>query len=197
MDITGITSIDRKEAFRYMGFRGKTPDKSFLALVDECEKEILKVARPKCVFRIFDILSRDEGIHLDGASLVLTGHNIQNLLKNSSRAAVFAVTLGAGVDVLIRRMETKDVTLGFITDFLASAMVEQLCDRTEEEILKNIDEGKRLTTRFSCGYGDLPLSLQKDFLASLNASRQIGLCVTDTSIMTPRKSVTAVAGVLD
>lgn len=197
MEIKGIDKIDRDEAFRYMGFRGKKPSESYLALADRCESELLSAAEPRCVFRVFDISKAPAGIALDGSSLILTGQSVRRLLKDSEQAAVMAVTLGSAVDELIRRNEAEDITLGFITDMMASAMVEQVCDITEEEILKRLSGEKKLTARFSCGYGDLPLSLQPNFLDSLNAQKLIGVCCTDTCIMTPRKSVTAVAGIIE
>ena len=51
-----------------------------------------------------------------------------------------------------------------------------------------------MTDRYSPGYGDLPLTLQPQLLSLLDAARQIGLTLTDTCLMTPRKSVTALFG---
>ena len=39
------------------------------------------------------------------------------------------------------------------------------------------------------------LTVQGEFLALLDAPRRLGLCATGSSILTPRKSVTAVIGV--
>lgn len=194
MDLHGIKSINKREAFRYMGFKKTEPDARFLSLADDCEQIVLEAANPKLVFRVFDILSREDKIILSDTKLALPGQQIKNLLKDSNRCCVFAATLGVSVDALIRRLEIKDITLGFIADNLASALVEQICDKAEDVIKTSLDNAT-LTPRFSCGYGDLPLSLQGDFLSALNAQCKIGLTVTDTLIMTPRKSVTAVLGI--
>ena len=45
--------------------------------------------------------------------------------------------------------------------------------------------------------GDWPISLQPLLAETLDTARQIGLYVTDTYLMTPRKSVTALLGVSD
>ena len=196
MELNRIESINKREAFRYMGFKNnKSPDKHFLALTDECEKMVLDSAKPKLIYKIFDITSScDDKETLKDTKLVLVGKNITELLKESERCCVFAATLGVTVDALIRRLEISDITLGFIADNLASALIEQVCDNAQDTIKKSLDNA--LTTpRFSCGYGDLPLSLQVDFLSALDAQNKIGLTVTDTMIMTPRKSVTAVFGI--
>ena len=54
--------------------------------------------------------------------------------------------------------------------------------------------GRFLTDRFSPGYGDLPLSLQADFLRATDAGRKLGITVNDSFLMTPCKTVTAVIG---
>ena len=59
------------------------------------------------------------------------------------------------------------------------------------------EEGLLLTDRFSPGYGDLPLKLQIGLCAALNTSRRIGLTVTPSLILVPRKSVTALLGIAD
>ena len=57
-------------------------------------------------------------------------------------------------------------------------------------------QGKLLgPRRFSPGYGDVPLSLQRDVLAVLDAQRKLGITLSDTFFMTPCKSVTAFVGI--
>ena len=59
---------------------------------------------------------------------------------------------------------------------------------------KAAEEGLSLTSRFSPGYGDMPLSQQRLFVTLLDTPRKIGLTTTPAFILTPRKSVTAVLG---
>ena len=56
------------------------------------------------------------------------------------------------------------------------------------------EQGWQLTARFSPGYGDLPLDCQAQFCATLDAARRIGLTVSSSGLLLPRKSVTAVIG---
>lgn len=194
MNLTKINEINKREAYRYMGFKNTLPDENFISLTEKYEQEVLKAAKPRFVYRIFDIASRENGIHLNGTSLVLQGENIKALVKECPHVAVFAATLGTGIDLLIRQLEATDITYGFIADNLASALIEQVCDKVEEEIISALGD-VTLTARFSCGYGDLPLESQGEFLKSVDAQNKIGLCMTDTLIMIPRKSVTAVMGI--
>lgn len=49
--------------------------------------------------------------------------------------------------------------------------------------------------RFSPGYGDLPINMQKDIFAALDCPRKIGLSLNESLLMSPSKSVTAIIGV--
>ena len=60
-----------------------------------------------------------------------------------------------------------------------------------------IKENETITFRYSPGYGDLPLDIQSDFLKSINAEKLIGLTVSSHNLLMPRKSVTAVIGIID
>lgn len=83
-----------------------------------------------------------------------------------------------------------------ILDACGSAWVETGCDMAQAEIAERFAP-RFLTDRFSPGYGDLPLSLQPAVLGALDAERRLGIHLSDSFLMTPAKSVTAVIGVAD
>ena len=95
----------------------------------------------------------------------------------------------------VRRAGVGDVAAQAAADALASALTEQVCDAAESRLRAlAAAEGLYLTGRFSPGYGDWPIAVQPRLAELLDAARRIGLCVTDTCLMLPRKSVTAVLG---
>ena len=59
------------------------------------------------------------------------------------------------------------------------------------------EQGKYIRPRFSPGYGDFSIQHQKAVLAMLEASKRIGVTMTDSYMLTPTKSVTAVIGIGD
>ena len=83
-----------------------------------------------------------------------------------------------------------------LTDAMAGAAIEQICNDFQEELQGRFPNMQQ-TMRYSPGYGDLPLSLQKDLLATLEAGKRIGLSVTESNMLTPLKSVTAIIGLRD
>ena len=108
---------------------------------------------------------------------------------------VFAATLGSTADRLIRTAEITNMAYALILDALASAMIEECCDNAEKELHEKIPGF--FTWRFSPGYGDYPLDVQSEIIRLLNADKRIGLTVTSSDILIPRKSVTALIGVSD
>ena len=111
-----------------------------------------------------------------------------------TRCVLLCVTLSAEADKLIRFYEAEGMEKALIADSLASAAVEQVCEIAEAEIQRQVGE-YHYTWRFSPGYGDFPLDIQGEFLKVLDAPARIGVNVTDSLILIPRKSVTAVMGV--
>ncbi len=85
---------------------------------------------------------------------------------------------------------------GIIVDACATTSIEEICDLIQDNILQQMSkEGKSLTMRYSPGYGDLDISANKDILQVLDAHKRIGVTVTNTGIMIPRKSVVALIGI--
>lgn len=116
---------------------------------------------------------------------------LATVLRDCECAYILAVTLGVDIDRLITKININSKADGFIIDALASAAVEGLADCVD----KIICEGNNTTKRFSPGYSDLPLEFQASLLSRLNAVHTIGVTLTDSFMMTPRKSITAVIGI--
>ena len=112
-------------------------------------------------------------------------------LCGCQEAYILGVTIGIKADMLIKRLEIASPAQAFITDALASAAAESLCELADDT-LRGV--GKK-PIRFSPGYGDLPLALQQDIFRVLDCPRRIGLTLNGSLLMSPSKSVTALIGV--
>ena len=190
-----LSQISKSEAARYMGVKG-TPDQAVAELLDRAEKIVREKIHPKYVYIETDVTFTDEGVVLGAMSVPLTGEDIKRHLRGCNKAILMAATLTQEADKLIRQAAVTNMAESLAIDCLCSAAVEQVCDRAEEEIFSRCSAPYR-TWRFSPGYGDLPLSLQSSLLLALNAQRRIGLTVTDSSLLIPSKSVTAIIGMSD
>ncbi len=186
-----LKAVDMPQAFRYMGMHGE-PDAQMLARAAMCEKRLLAAVAPRYVYCVCPIRHTAEGIQCDGTTLLLTGNDIAAHLADCTRAVLLCATLSSGADTAIRTAGAADVLDGMMTDAMASALTEQLCDAAEAEILTAFPD-EYPTWRFSPGYGDLPLAVQEDFLRTVNAEKRLGVTHSG-SMLIPTKTVTAVIG---
>ena len=191
MPIT-LNQLNIDEVLRYMGCPPDRADPATRALAEDCAAQVLQTVTPRWTYRVFDLDFEEGGVRMGG--LLLPGEDLRTHLKGCERAALFCATLGAGADALIRRAESGDMARALALDCAAAAAVEEVCDQIELE-LQALFPGCSFPFRYSPGYGDLPLTLQGDLLALLDAPRRVGLTASASNILLPRKSVTAILGI--
>jgi 5-methyltetrahydrofolate--homocysteine methyltransferase len=178
-----LKEIDRTEALYYLGYRGSRPDTKTAEGLFYCEKMILSEISPAYVMKVIE---KDDP--------VLVGDDIEDFLCDSKKAVLFCATLGVGADRIIQKARLISPELQLISDALCNAAIEQVCDSVEDIIREKFD-GASLTNRYSPGYGDFPIEMQKEILRRLDAKKYIGVTCLDSFMMTPSKSVTAVVGI--
>jgi len=186
-----LTGIHRNEVLLYLGYRGGGLDPALAADIDRCEALLLTTARPRVVWRRFPLDT--EGVPM-GTEFYPAGEDVKRLLRGCTAMIVFAATLGAEAERLIRRAQAVDMADAVILDACGSAAVENVCDNLCADLADD-EAPLYLTDRFSPGYGDLPFSQQPDFCRLLDTERRIGVTLTDSGLMLPQKSVTALLGV--
>ena len=191
--------INKNEVLRYLGHKNQEIDDELNGLIELCIKEVQELTRPLYTYKIFDIeVIAENEIKVHGTNLLLKGKDIYNHLKDAKRCAIMAATLGISMDNKIRITGKMDMTKSFILDATATDMIEKVCDKAEAEIIEQAkSEGFKTNFRFSPGYGDLGMDIQGEIISILNANKILGLTTTTSSILIPRKSVTAIVGFLE
>ncbi len=184
--------IDIDEAVRYMGYRS-VPDEEQLKKIKKQAELLEKSLKPAVIYRIFDLDETFYGVKLKLSNITFAGEDIRRHLAGCEKCVLLCATAGLKADELIRRAQTEDISLGFMTDCLASAAVEAVCNRLEQELIEMLPDW-HFTWRFSPGYGDLPLSVQPQILDVLNAQKRAGVSCLESLLMVPSKSVTAIIG---
>ncbi len=179
-----LETLDRDEALRYLGGAKTDPDENMINLLNDCEAQLFGAAKPGYLYKILPL----------PCEWLLVGEDIKNHLFGCHSAALICATLGAEVDKLIRVKQITDMSRAVVINSLASVAVEQICDKIEEKLFAAFPKSY-FTFRYSPGYGDFPIELQKSFLSELDAPRKIGLSANSSHILTPSKSVTAVIGI--
>ncbi len=135
-------------------------------------------------------IALDNGIRFPSRSLA-------KLLKDSLSVVLMASTVGKEVtERIFHEVKKGDASKGLIIDSVAS----QTADATLDWMVSFLDkilvrEGKKLTRhRYSPGFGDLPLSFQKDIFDALQLE-ELDMALTEKFMLEPEKSVLAIAGV--
>ncbi len=193
----GNLKIPKDEVLRYLGYKAEKQilDKSLDELIDSVIEESKTLIEPKFIFNKYVIEVKEDGVYFKGTNLVLTGNDIRNHLKDSKESVLMAVTVGNRIEQRIKLYEKISMTKALILDSCATTAVEEICDVIEEKIKKEAEEkGLSITFRYSPGYGDLPLEIQRDLINTIGAEKRIGLTVSSHYLLFPRKSVTAIIG---
>ena len=187
-----LPEIRKEEVLRYLGHRDQEIDSALESQLERCIGAVLSTARPRLTYRILPVTDSE----IDG--LKMGGNDIKSLLSFCNQAIIMAATLGPEAETLLRRTEVSDMADALIMDSAQSAAIEGVCDDFESQMRLSLrKEGLYLTDRFSPGYGDLPLEDQKKIMDALDVTKRIGLSVTPSGMMVPRKSVTCIIGISD
>ena len=210
---------DFLETARYLGYnKANPPDEQVMGMIKVACKELFGVIAPKAVFDSFDLvvekgkgrcesdnqkeLEQLENKHEPGkskisfADVVFYSESLGINLRDCRQVFLVAVTIGSQVDALIRRTQALDSVKASIMQAAGAMFAEKTIELINAQI-KDLaaSQNKKCKPRFSPGYGDVPLTIQKDFFRLLPCSK-IGLSLMDTLIMSPEKSITAFIGLL-
>ncbi len=185
-------SWNRKEILRYAGVFGSAPE--IEALVDSCIAEAEREMTYKVCYSYFALKS--DGSVLDLGFAKTNSLHLGKNLAGCERILLFAATVGLGIDRLIKRYGKVSPAKALVFQAIGAERIESLCEAFAKDIPKECAEGGfAARPRFSPGYGDLPLEIQKDIFAVLDCPRKIGLTLNDSLLMSPTKSVTAIIGI--
>ncbi len=178
LDITDLKLNDNELKRRLLG--DYTPE-----TLNKCESalaEILNIAEASYCFKEVPVSMNGQGLDLGFGSF--ESSDLRKFLSSAEKAYLVAATLGISVDRLLNKKAAVSTAEHFICDAVASALIEAVCDRVQALL------PTESTSRFSPGYGDLDVRLQRPLLKFLKAD---GISLTDSGLMIPTKSVTFIA----
>lgn len=177
-----------REILRYAGC--KTADGETLALLRSCAEEARDTLVYKVCYREFSVSVT--GNICDFGAFRLQSQSLAKNLAGCEKAIVFAASVGIGIDRLIAKYGRIAPSKALMLQAVGAERIESLCDVFCEDIKK--EKQTALKPRFSAGYGDLPLEAQKEIFAVLDCAKKIGVCLNESLLMSPSKSVTAFVG---
>lgn len=187
-------TVETRDVARYMRIGLGAVDSVLAAKIDSLRDIAMREMRPARTWRRVDGWRSDAALRLSGLDL----EGSRTLLRHISGCDSLYLacgTLGAGFDALHRRLSAVSGADALVLQALGAAAIEVWMDGVEDEIRRELPAGESLAPRYSPGYGDFPLSAQRGLLALLDAPRTVGVSLTDSLLMVPSKSVSAVIGV--
>lgn len=173
-----------------MGLRESGVTEEIAQVISDAEREIAKTVRPSVCYLSQPIQAEEQIVWVGKEAFASAA--LSRSLVGCNEGILFAATLGAATDRTIAACAIRSPLLALAMNAVANAWIEAVCDAFCREMQQTYG---KLTARFSPGYGDLALSEQGRLLSMLDASKTIGLSLTDGNMMVPLKSVTALMGI--
>lgn len=175
--------VNRREVLRYAG--AGNPRDAENALLDQCIAELLPGLTYRVVWAEYPV--RITGNHLDLGFAKTDSADLCKNLRDCGKIVLFAATVGIAPDRLAQKYSRVSPVKALFLEAVGNERIEALCDVF-------CGEYANARPRFSPGYGDLPLDLQKNIITALDCPRKIGLTLNQSLLMSPSKSVTAIMG---
>jgi len=192
----------RREILRYLGYKYENMgqiDPVIEGHIEDAINILKESCRPRCQWKRISVTIGNDGLlgfGKLGEVMKVSSEKLSYNLRGCTEVILMAATLGIEADTLISRWSKRDISKGVVVEAAATALIEEYCDEMQKVIARELaEEGLYLRPRFSPGYGDFSILHQKDMLAFLECSKKMGLSMTDSFMLVPAKSVTAVIGI--
>jgi hypothetical protein len=193
----------REETLRYLGYAGQAVDAHLEARVEALIQEAETTLPALYTWRVFAINEEDTRwldsatplIALTSTPLTLRGTSITRHLTGARAVAVLSCTMGMACERALRTKSALNATDALIFGAAASSLVEAGADAACKEIADFAATfGWHTGERYSPGYGDLPLSTQREIATALELPKTLGVSLTESNLLIPVKSMTAFVG---
>lgn len=187
-------NLNKKEINRYLGYHRSLPDSITQQMINEVSDTLIKIVSPKHVFEKYPVAVQGDEVTID--QFIIKSSKLARHLRQCHWVYLFAATLGIAADNKIRAYCAVSMSKASVAQAVCTALIESYCDEIQEGLSKlELKNNCFLRPRFSPGYGDFSIEYQKELLNKLNASKRIGLTLTNSHLMVPTKSVSAMIGV--
>ena len=190
----GNLDVPEREILRYAGVKGEWSEDGFPKRLKKVKEEVLSSVSPRACYLVQKV--HVSGSNVDFGSFQTESSALSKSLAGCDKVLLFGATVGAGADRILLKYSRIEPSSALLAQATATAAVERWCDVVLERVkFKLAEEGMFLRPRFSPGYGDFSIGCQKALCRLLDTPKHIGVTLTDALMMTPTKSVTAVAGI--
>lgn len=193
-------AISPADIYEQMGYGSAIPDEMTVRETASLCEHISSFLRARFCFFITDgSLDTDSNLLSAVGRDFSIGRIISRQLRSSRRYAFFVATAGMEFEEFQHKLMAEgDMVKVFIADAIGSVIAEKAADRMEEELQTLLaPSGWKHTNRFSPGYCGWHVSEQQKLFALFPEENPCGVILSDSSLMTPIKSVSGVIGLGD
>lgn len=188
--------VDPHEVLRYLGAKGRPVSQRTMRKVKTFIERSRKMLNPKVLSEEIEVTSNEGGRIVLSTGEELKSRKLSRALGSCRRVKVFVATVGEQVEDeisdLIASGKTSDAA---ILDAIASVAVEDAVETYHSGVDRRLQASSRCATlRFSPGYCDWDIKEQHKLFNVIDASR-IGVELSDSSLMSPRKSISGIFGI--
>lgn len=148
------------------------------------------------------IILHDKNINIENDRIVIddiffmSEKIISKYLRNSDTIAILVATIGDRLEHIVKqKMDHNEFLTGYVIDRAASELVEKTVQLVEDTLFEITAEKKiSITNRYSPGYCGWNVKDQHR-LFSLLPEGFCGISLTESSLMIPIKSISAIIGI--
>ncbi len=185
-------SVPFAEVCRYLMLGKASPDAALTALISNSVQEFQRVAHYTACFMKVPVKITDTRVDFNGLSA--ESKHLARHLQGCTQSILFAATTGLETERQRKRAGMLSPAKALVLDAVGTAAIERFCDILCERWKRECSPAQ-IRTRFSPGYGDLALEFQVPLLRTLEAARHAGITLTESLLMIPQKSVSAIVGI--
>ena len=162
-------------------------------------KNVIEIAyglvHGKACYNTFQIKNVFESkVILDKSETLVNSKKMAEILKDCEYCSLFVSTIGPELENHAVEMAKDDQSGAFYLEHVGNWMAEYMAEAVEKRIAQGIIKAGFISKkRYSVGYGDWHIEAQKEIL-EITEARRIGVSISESYLMIPRKSVSALIG---
>lgn len=188
-----LPNVDVAETRRYAGLKRAAFDEE---KIRQAADEAALLAAPRGIWQQYPYDSERHTV-LSVPAFPIVGRSIEKHLHGAEAVIVLAATVGEAIEEAVtEHFNAGRYAYAVLLDAAATAAVEQVADAMEKTMRPAaLRQGYTMRWRYSPGYGDWPLT-EQPHLVRLSRAEEIGIHLTESLMLWPRKSITAIIGLV-
>lgn len=198
-DSGGEVEVDSDFVERLLGRRqGEKLTRATHSRLVRIKDEIIASIEPRLTCEVYAIAGTENGQVSLSCGVSFASRKMAHTLQGAPWLVCFVATIGPDldrrIDDLMRRGKAADA---YVTDAMGSGAIESVADQFHNEFAERIANfHQSVSLRFSPGYCDWSVAEQSK-LFSLLDHEEVGVELSSSHLMAPRKSVSAVFGIFN